>query len=80
MMTKWTKEYRQAYMREYRAKNRDWIRVTWKLWYAANRKARNMRRRSKGKPLTAAVRSASLADKGKPLTAEVRKEACHAGA
>lgn len=79
MKTKWTAEYRQAYMREYRAKNRDWIRVTWKLWYAANRKARNMRRR-KGKPLTAAVRSASLADIGKPLTAEVRKEARHAGA
>ena len=44
-MTKWTAEYRQAYMREYYRAHRDWIRVTWKLWYARNRKSRNIRRR-----------------------------------
>ncbi len=41
----WTKEYRAAYMREYREKHREWIRVTYAIWYKANRKARNARRR-----------------------------------
>ena len=41
----WTKDKRAAYMREYRAKNREWMRVTWQLWYQANRDARNRRRR-----------------------------------
>lgn len=44
-MTKWTAEYRQAYMRAYYRANRDWIRTTWKLWYARNRESRNLRRR-----------------------------------
>ena len=42
---KWTKEYRAAYMREYREKHREWLRVTYAIWYKANRKARNARRR-----------------------------------
>ena len=44
-MTKWTKEYRAAYMRAYYRANRDWIRTNWKLWYARNRESRNLRRR-----------------------------------
>ena len=42
---KWTKEYRAAYMRAYREKHREWLRVTYAIWYKANRKARNARRR-----------------------------------
>lgn len=29
----WTKEYRAAYMREYREKHREWLRTTQSLWY-----------------------------------------------
>ena len=41
----WTKEQRAAYMREYYKRNRDWIRVTFALWYQKNRAERNRRRR-----------------------------------
>lgn len=30
---KWTKEYRAAYMREYRKKHREWLRTLHNLWY-----------------------------------------------
>lgn len=43
----WTKEERAAYMREYRKKNRDWIRVTFALWYQKNGAERNRRRRQR---------------------------------
>ena len=41
----WTAEKRAAYMREYYRKNRDWIRVTFALWYRKNGPERNRRRR-----------------------------------
>ena len=34
----WTKEYRAAYMRAYREKHPEWLRVTYAIWYKANRK------------------------------------------
>ena len=41
----WTKEHRAEYMREYYRKHRDWIRVTFALWYQKNGTERNRRRR-----------------------------------
>lgn len=43
----WTKEYRAAYMREYRKKNRDWIRATYRLWADKYRDDRNRRNRKR---------------------------------
>lgn len=41
----WTKEKRAEYMREYRAKHRDWIKVTERLWREKYREDINRRAR-----------------------------------
>lgn len=46
-MTIWTAEHRAAYMREYRAKNRAWIKLTGKLWREKYRDDINRRARKR---------------------------------
>ena len=41
----WTAEHRAAYMREYRAKHRNWIKVTERLWREKYREDINRRAR-----------------------------------
>ena len=46
-MTVWTKEYRAAYMKEYQAKNREWLRTLQTLWKQKNGAEKNRRYRKR---------------------------------
>lgn len=48
----WTAEQRAAYMREYRAKHRGWLRTLYALWYRKNGPERNRRRKLQQKRRT----------------------------
>lgn len=48
----WTAEHRAAYMREYRAKHREWLRTLYALWYRKNGPERNRRRKLQQKRRT----------------------------